>query len=314
MNILLVSSYLPYPLFSGGHIRLYNLIKELSSKHKITLVCEKRDNQGEAEIAELKKLCQKVIVIPRRKQWSVSNILKTGLSTSPFLITGHTLSGMKKEISRELSESQYDLIHVETSYVMQNIPETHVPIVLVEHNIEYLVYKRFAENTPLPVKLLLSLDVMKLKFWEESMWRKATKLVAVSEFEKGIMSKIRQDVSLVSNGVDIDKFKFQDPKSKTNQGERRLLFIGEFKWLQNRDAVAWIINEIWPRLRAEFIPSMDSGIKLWVVGRSIPLSVRKLTADKSIIFDENAPKETEEIFKKSDLLLAPIRVGGGTSF
>ena len=74
MNILLVSSYLPYPLFSGGHIRLYNLIKELSPKHKITLICEKRDHQGEADIAELKKLCKKVIVVPRRKQWSVANI------------------------------------------------------------------------------------------------------------------------------------------------------------------------------------------------------------------------------------------------
>jgi len=314
MNILLVSSYLPYPLFSGGHIRLYNLIKELSPKHKITLICEKRDHQGEADIAELKKLCKKVIVVPRRKQWSVANILKTGLSVSPFLITGHTLPEMKKEIKRELSESQFDLIHVETSYVMQNIPKTHVPIVLVEHNVEYLVYKRFADNAPLPIRLLLSIDVAKLKSWEEAMWRRATRLVAVSEFEKGIMTKIRKDVDVVSNGVDTGKFKFQDSKLKTDKKGKRILFIGEFKWVQNRDALSWIINEIWPKLRAEFIPSMESGIKLWVVGRSIPQSVRKLTTDKSIIFDENAPKKTEEIFRKADLLLAPIRVGGGTSF
>jgi glycosyltransferase involved in cell wall biosynthesis len=162
--------------------------------------------------------------------------------------------------------------------------------------------------------LLLSIDVIKLKSWEEAMWRKATKLVAVSEFEKGIMNKIRKDVDIVPNGVDIDKFKFQDSKLKTKKEEKRILFIGEFKWIQNRDALSWIINEIWPKLRAEFIPSMERGIKLWVVGRSIPQSVRKLTTDKSIIFDENAPEETEEIFRKADLLLAPIRVGGGTSF
>ena len=36
--------------------------------------------------------------------------------------------------------------------------------------------------------------------------------------------------------------------------------------------------------------------------------------DKSIIFDENAPKETELIYQQADVLLAPIRVGGGTSF
>lgn len=314
MNILLVSSYLPYPLFSGGHIRLYNLIKELSKKHKIILICEKRDYQGDAEISELKKLCKKVIAVNRKKQWTIGNILKTGLSLSSFLITGHTNIQMKKEIQRELNESQFDLIHAETSYIMQNIPPIDIPLVLVEHNVEYLVYKRFADNSPLPFKPLLYIDVFKLKYWEEKMWGEATKLVAVSEIEKKIMSRIRKDVVIVSNGVDINKFKpTNDKRLKTN--DKRILFIGEFKWVQNRDAIEWIIKEIWPKLRAEFIPSMtDKGIKLWVVGRNIPASIRKLTSDKDIFFDDQAPDEAEEIFKRSDLLLAPIRVGGGTSF
>jgi len=313
MNILLVSSYLPYPLFSGGHIRLYNLIKELSSKHKITLICEKRDHQGDVEINELRKICKKVITVPRRKQWSLKNILKSGFSTLPFLVVGHTSEEMQREIRKEINENQFDLIHVETSYVMQNIPTTKIPIVLVEHNVEYLVYKRFADKAPLLLKPLLHLDVLKLKFWEETAWRKATKLIAVSEIEKKIMEKQRKDIFIVSNGVDTNKFK--NDKSKNIESEEKILFIGEFKWMQNRDAINWIIKDIWPRLKAEFIPSMtDKGIKLWVVGRDIPPSVRKLTSDKGIIFDDHAPKETEEIFKQSAILLAPIRVGGGTSF
>lgn len=315
MNVLLVSSYLPYPLFSGGHIRLYNLIRELSDKHKITLICEKRGYQGEVEISELKKFCKKVITVPRKKQWSLKNILKAGLSTLPFLVIGHTSSEMRKEIQRELSENQFDLIHVETSYVMQNIPTTEVPIVLVEHNVEYLVYKRFADKAPLLLKPFLHIDVFKLKYREETMWAKAAKLIAVSEIEKEIMGNIRKDVVIVSNGVDINKFKVRSQKLEVRSSEKRILFIGEFKWIQNRDAIEWIIKEIWPKLMAEFVPMMtDKGIKLWLVGRTIPESIRRLTSDKNIIFDDKAPKETEEIFKRADILLAPIRVGGGTSF
>jgi len=315
MNILLVSSYLPYPLFSGGHIRLYNLIKELSCKHKITLICEKRDYQGYSEINELKNFCKKVITVPRKKQWSLGNILKTGFSTLPFLVIGHTNSEMQAKIRKELNENQFDLIHIETSYVMQNIPTTKVPIILVEHNIEYLVYKRFADKASLPLKLLLSIDVVKLKNWEESMWTKATKLVAVSEIDKRVMEKKRKDVFVVSNGADVDKFQISSLKSQALKGGKKILFIGEFKWMQNRDAIKWIIKEIWPKLKAEFIPLMtDKGIKLWVVGRSIPDSIRRLTSDKNIIFDDQAPKETELIYQKADVLLAPIRVGGGTSF
>jgi len=315
MNILLISSYLPYPLFSGGHVRLYNLIKELSIEHKITLICEKRSHQKDADIEELKKFCKKVIVIPRKKQWSIKNILKTGLSPLSFLITGHTLPEMKKAIRKEISENQFDLIHVETSYVMQNIPEVNIPLVLAEHNVEYLVYQRFAEKAPLPLKPLLYLDVLKLKYWEEKVWRKATRLVAVSETEKMIMEKIRKDVVIVSNGVDIEKFQIPNSKFQSNRENRKILFIGEFKWIQNRDAIEWIIKEIWPKLRAEIIPAMtDKGLELWVVGRSIPDSIRHLTKDKNIVFDDQAPKETERIFEKADILLAPIRVGGGTSF
>lgn len=314
MNILLVSSYLPYPLFSGGHIRLYNLIKELSYKHKIILICEKRDYQGEIEINELRKFCKKVITVPRKKQWSLKNILKTGFSDKPFLVVGHTSKEMRNEIQRELNEGQFDLIHTETSYVLQNVPETEIPIVLTEHNVEYMVYKRFADKAPLLLRPLLYIDVLKLKYWEEAMWMRATKLVAVSKAEKEIMSKIRKDVVVVSNGVDIAKFKVRSERLVVRSSEKRILFIGEFKWMQNRDAIVWIIKEIWSKLRAEFIPSMTGGIKLWVVGRTIPDSIRKLTSDKSIVFDDQAPKETEEIFKKADILLAPIRVGGGTSF
>jgi len=315
MNILLVSSYLPYPLFSGGHIRLYNLIKELSCKHKITLICEKRDYQGENEIAELKKFCKKVIAVSRKKQWSLENILKTGFSTLPFLVIGHTNSEMQAEIRKELNENQFDLIHIETSYVMQNIPITKVPIILVEHNIEYLVYKRFADKASLLLKLLLYIDVLKLKNWEESMWTKAKKLIAVSEIDKKVMEKKRKDVVVVSNGVDVSKFQISNFKAQAAKSEKKMLFIGEFKWIQNRDAIGWIIKEIWPKLKAEFIPLMtDKGIKLWVVGRNIPDSIRKMTSDKNIIFDDQAPKETELIYQKADVLLAPIRVGGGTSF
>jgi polysaccharide biosynthesis protein PslH len=228
MRILMVSSYLPYPLFSGGHIRLYNLIKELTKSHKITLICEKRDYQGETEINELKKFCKKVVAISRKKQWSIENILKTGLSASPFLITGHTTEEMKKTIEKELNENQFDLIHVETSYVMQNIPAIDMPVVLAEHNIEYLVYKRFADRAPLLLRPLLYLDILKLKYWEEKMWRKATKLVAVSEIERKTMKKIREDVAIVSNGVDIEKFKIQNPKVKDDRDKKRILFIGEF--------------------------------------------------------------------------------------
>lgn len=300
----MVSSYLPYPLFSGGHIRLYNIIKNLSEKHEITLVCEKRENQNQKDLDEVGKICKKLITVNRKNQWSVANILKTGFSLDPFLITGHRSLEMTKILEKLLSESKFDLIHVETFYVMQNLPKTNLPVVLVEHNIEYLVYERFVRKALPPLKPFLYLDILKMKKTEKAYWKKADKLIAVSPKEARAMG--RSDVEVVPNGVDIEKFKIK--KMDKNRAEKKVLFIGDFKWIQNRDSAAYIIKNIWPR-----VISKNPSLKLWIVGKNIPDSIKKLS-NPSIIFDENAPNETERIFQSADVLLSPIRVGGGTNF
>lgn len=302
MKILIVSSYLPYPLFSGGQIRLYNLIKNLSEKHSITLVCEKRDHQTQKDIDEVKKICESVYIAERKKQWSTTNILKTGFSLDPFLITGHTSKEMKEIISKVLSSEKFDLIHVETFYVMQNLPKTNLPIVLAEHNVEYKVYEKFVNKSLFIAKPLLYLDILKLKRIEKAYWKKATKLIAVSEIEAKEMGR---DVEIVPNGVDIDKFKMR----KVFKGKKKkVLFIGDFKWIQNRDSIVYIIKNIWPK-----VVKKNPDARLWIVGKKIPDSIKELK-DESIIFDENAPNETELIFQEADVLLSPIRVGGGTNF
>lgn len=320
MNILAISSFLPYPLYSGGHIRLYNLLKILSKKHAINLICEKRNYQTNKDEDEVRKVCSELFTVDRRPQWSMSNILKTGFSLDPFLIVGHTNKDMKIIIKKQLMSKKFDLIHVETSYVFQNLPKTKIPTVLVEHNIEYLVYKKYADKMPFFLRPLLYIDVLKLKLKEKRFWKKANCLVAVSEKEKELMSL--NNVFVVPNGVDVDKFKIKpfdktqgkNEKLKMND-EIRILFIGDFRWIQNRDAAVFLIKEIWSKLSSKFkIQSSNLNVKLWIVGKNIPSSIKNLTNDESIIFDENAPEKTEEIYQRSFVLVAPIRVGGGTQY
>lgn len=302
MKILMLASYLPYPLFSGGHIRLYNLIKQLSKRHEITLICEKRDYQTQDDIDTIAAYCLEVIAVPRMKQWTIENIMKTGFSPYPFLIVGHTNAKFKEAVQKKLKEP-FDLVHIETFYVMQNLSPTKLPTVLVEHNVEYLVYDRYRKNAPFFLWPLLFFDIVKLKYWERYFWKRAMKLVAVSEVEKKEMQ--RDDVVVVPNGVDTEKFKISE-KEQTAKGKKRILFIGDFRWVQNRDAVAWLLVSIWPKI------SFDCS--LWIVGKQIPTSLKRITQDSRVIFDENAPNDTARIFQEVDVLIAPIRVGGGTSY
>jgi glycosyltransferase involved in cell wall biosynthesis len=303
MKILMVSSYLPYPLLDGGKVRLYNLLKMLSKKHEITLFCEIRPDQTEKDVEEVKKICHKVVVVKRPKAFSVKNISKSLMSFDPFLTVTHDNRKMKSLIAKELAESKYDLIHVETFYVFQNLPNSNLPVVLTEHNIEYQVYEKYAMKSSIFVKPALYYDIKKLKRKEIQSWKKATKLIAVSPKEQKIMGPGTQ---LVPNGVDLIKFKFI--KKSASKSGRKVLFIGNFKWVQNRDSAAFIIRNVWPKM-----VSKNPNMRLWLVGKEIPDSLKKL-GNETIVFDEHAPSETELIFQEADLLLAPIRVGGGTNF
>lgn len=313
MKILMVSSYLPYPLLDGGRIRLYNLMKLLGEKHEITLICEKWGQQTQKDVDEIRKICKKVIAIDRPKAFSVRNISKSLSSLEPLLSVVHTNKEIKEQIKNELNSSKFDLIHVETFYVMQNLPagkaglpQVQIPVVLAEHNIEYEVYLKYAKKRPFFIRPVYMMDVLKLKRREKDFWKKSNKLIAVSEADGKIMGG---DVAIVPNGVDLDKFKMK--KILNGKKDKVILFIGNFKWLQNRDSVAFILNNIWPKIISQNKKGLN--IKLWVVGKNIPDSIKN-SVSGFVEFDEKASNATEEIFQKADLLLAPIRVGGGTSY
>src|SRR3989344_1590537 len=228
MKILMITPYLPYPLVSGGQIRTYNLLKNLSKKHEITLASFIREPNEGRYLDQLKEYCQKVILFKRRGAWSPLNILFAGITPYPFLVSIYFDLAIRNKLKEELSMGKYDLIHAETFYVMPNIPQTQIPIFLVEQVIEYLVYQRFTEMLPwyaFPLKPLLYIDVAKIKKWERFYWRQAQGLAAMSEEDKQFMLNLEPDlkIDVVANGVDIEHFS-QTKKITTKRPT--VLFIG----------------------------------------------------------------------------------------
>ena len=211
MKILMLTPYLPFPPSSGGQVRSYNLIKHLSQAHEITLFSLIKSDEERRFIPELKKYCKKVFIFKRSKSpWTLRNVLLTGLGPYPFLVIRNLSPQERGAISQELAKDKYDLIHAETFYVMPHIPKTDIPILLVEQTIEYLVYKHYVESLKNPIlRLLFSIDLTKLKYWETLFWKKADGVVAVSKADKDEMLKLTPglDVGLVPNGVNLEFFK-----------------------------------------------------------------------------------------------------------
>lgn len=308
MKILMLTPYLPYPLLTGGQTRSYNLIKRLSSLgHEITLFCLVKTKSERRHVGELEKFCTEVQVFDRsEKPWTISNIFKTGFSFYPFLVIRNWAKGEKSAIEKKLKMEKFDLIHAETFYVMPHIPKTDIPILLVEQTIEYLVYRHFADEFKLPfLKQLLYFDVTKMKYWELKYWQRAKKVIAMSEEDKKSMlyQLPNLDVDIVPNGVDI---KFFSEKVKNKAKVPVILYLGNFTWLQNREAVYALVKKIWPHIKNKV-----KNCQLWIIGKEAKSFFSQFESE-DIRIDEI--KDVRDVYQEASILVAPIYGGGGTRY
>jgi glycosyltransferase involved in cell wall biosynthesis len=235
--------------------------------------------------------------------------LLTGLGPYPFLVIRNLSPQESKAVKEEIESVHYDLIHAETFYVMPHIPKTNIPILLVEQTIEYLVYKHYVEGSKnFLVKWLFSVDVAKLRFWETKFWKKADRVVAVSESDKQEMLKLVPglEVNLVPNGVNLDFF---EEKKNWSTKNPKILFIANFKWLQNVEAAELLLDEVFPSIHKK-----NPDVKVWIVGQHIPKEIM-LRKSQNVIVDDLKEDDQEGIKKayyKSSVFVSPLKGPGGT--
>lgn len=309
MKILWFTPIFPYPPFSGGQTRAYNLIKNLAKSNQICLFSFIRPGKVQGPISELKKYCFKIKTFAGRRTWTPRNVLLAGFSNLPFAIT-HFYQDKKviRALSQELKTEKYDLVHFESFYTSPYVKYvSSVPTVMGNENIEYLVYERFVNLKRFsPLKLMLTYDIWKMKIFEQNIWRKADLNLAISPSDTKIIEKVTgKKCEVIPNGVDIGKFK-NISSPATLKKDYKLLFVGDFRYFTNQDAINYLIKMVWPMIK-EKVPKS----KLWLVGKNPTFFVKRINS-KDIIVDTSVD-DICQAYGQADLLLAPMRIKGGSN-
>ena len=306
MNILFVSAVLPYPLHSGGQIRMYNLLKRLSKHHTITLASFIREEK-EREFIKHLDFCESVHMVMRGRAWQPRYILRALMGTYPFLLATYHNEQMHEDITRLISEKRFDVVHIEPFYVLPSLPDILPPLVVSEHNIEYDVYGAYAKRFSWALlRPFLHWDVSKMKHWERVCWRKAKAVTAVSEGDAAVIEPyLKHRITIVPNGVDSGSFPFRVPPTLKNF---RVLFVGNFRWYPNQDAAYTLVAHIWPRLLERV-----KNASLRIVGKDIPVKLRRMAESAGGQVDENVD-DIASVYGQADVLVAPHAISGGTKF
>ena len=86
-----------------------------------------------------------------------------------------------------------------------------------------------------------------------------------------------------------------------------LLFVGAMSYAPNEDAVLFLVEEVWPLLRERF----SGGLQLQVVGPDPSPRVRNAAEGAGVTVTGRVEK-VAPYFRAAEVLLCPIRYGGGT--
>jgi glycosyltransferase involved in cell wall biosynthesis len=199
-----------------------------------------------------------------------------------------------------------DLCVADFLVAMPNMPtRTSTPVVLFEHNVEYMIWKRLHEVEKRPWRrALLALEWRKMRQYEGEACARAGLTVAVSEADRALLAANAPgaDIRAIGTGVDTAYF---HPNGAV-EAPATLVFTGSMDWYPNEDAILYFVAAILPELRRKV-----SGISLAVVGRDPSDRLRAACAAAGVQVTGTVA-DIRPYVAEAAVYVVPLRIGGGT--
>jgi polysaccharide biosynthesis protein PslH len=311
MRILWVKIGGLWPPTSGGRIRSLETLACLSRRHEVTLLTTHGRDDDPDGLARRLPHCHRVIsvpfVAPRVGSASFAFALaRSWVSSLPVDLWKWQVGAVRDHVRALVAGGAVDICVADFLVSVPNIPRSRrVPVVLFEHNVEYMIWRRLAELEVRPWRrALLEMEWRKLRRVERAACASADLTVTVSEDDRRHLSTLAPDARCVAvpTGVDTTYFK---PTGRPEVAHR-LVFTGSMDWYPNEDAILHFSTAILPRIRAQ-VPD----VTVTVVGRN-PSSRLRAVAEAAGIVVTGTVDDVRPYIDEAAVYIVPLRAGGGT--
>lgn len=320
-KILWISHFPPFPPKGGASQRSYNMLKELSSYADITLIALAGRSRLLANYADeglalaemtraLGALCAQVILVPHGRLGRQSNRLLMALKSlalnQAYDVAWLRSSKFAEELKAVLAGTSFDVIHVDTIGMWQYVQRENGYVVLNHHNIESHMMSRRAAKRHLIARFYLEHQAEKLRRLEQKACTAVDMNVTCSEMDSQRLRRHADaNCHVIPNGVDTDYFTRSRPY--TPSSDPRLIFVGGLDWYPNREAVDYLIADIWPAV-IKLIPQS----RLTIVGRGRSPLLEKAASMSTDISLAGFVADVRPYLEDASVFVCPIMDGGGT--
>ncbi|MGE7992795.1 glycosyltransferase family 4 protein [Pseudomonas sp. NPDC089554] len=307
MRILWTLPYLPWPTTSGSKTRQYHLLRELAKHgHRITLLVQSKVPLSDLAREALEPFLERLIVLPRRPVHSPLNLLASPIIDYPMRTIINGLAPCLRHRFEQLLDEPWDVIQIEHSYAFQPFEKAlqarGLPFMLSEHTLESVMGAASHDRLPLWLRPLNAFDRWRYRRWEQRVLSQPSEVVAVSAHDAELISQISgRPVNVVVSGVDCDYYQTVQPARHS----QRLLFVGNFEYGANLEAIEWALEEILPQ-----VWQSNPAVRLAIAGHALPAHWKLHWNDPRIEWVGYCP-DLRELQRRSAVFFAPLRYAGG---
>jgi glycosyltransferase involved in cell wall biosynthesis len=299
------------PLDTGGKLRTYNILRQLSSQHALTYLSYyggHRDHAYERDIVtQLPGTVTVHTAAPDTTEFERRlDYLRRLADPAPYAVSKFTDPSVRALLAEWIPQRRFDVAVCDFLSSALNFPDQlATPTVLFQHNVESILWKRKAEFEPRWIDRLVSkIEYAKMRRCEPAQVRRFHHVIAVSEQDRAAMHSMLDPahISVVPTGVDLTMFTY-DPRTRP-QGPI-VVFTGSMDWEANIDGVEYFCREIWPLVAAR-VPRA----RFLIVGRNPHPRVERLASD-SVEVTGTVPSVVDYL-RAAAVFVVPLRIGGGT--
>ncbi len=309
MKVLQLSNKPPQPIVDGGCIAINNIATGLLEKDidlKILTVATQKHPFDEANFSNdfLKATTIEGVFVDTRV--NIIDAFSALVTSDSYNVSRFFSPDFNKRLIQLLENGNFEIVHLEslfmTPYISTIRKYSTAKIVLRSHNLEHLIWDRLANSTGNTAKrLYLKHLASKLKKYEYQTINEVDAIAAISFEDTSRYELLKCDPPLktIPFGIDLEKYPFDN---NTETVPHSLFHIGSMDWEPNKEAINWLLDDIWPQLA-----QLD--VSLHLAGRKMPGYISQQSNDKLIVHGE--VDSAIQFMAAHEIMIAPLLSGSG---
>jgi polysaccharide biosynthesis protein PslH len=311
MNILVLSTKLPYPPKDGGAIATLNLSLGLSEAGcNVTMLTFNTRKHFFPPEDLPSQITEKIYIecVETDTSLKLFEALKNLLFTrKPYISERFNKKNFEDKLEVLLKKSEFDIVQMEGPYLSHYIPLirslSKAKIAIRAHNIEHEIWKGKAKNEQgILTRLYLMNLAKRIRKFEKDGFGLVDMIIPISERDQSAVQAMHPAIPCLTipTGINIE-----DYPERTSVSANSIFFLGSLDWLPNQEGLVWLKKKVLPHMDQK-----DENAVLHFAGRNAPHEFLQAMKHPSLIYHGEV-EDARAFMSRYNIMAVPLLTGSG---